>query len=317
MVGSYFWYAPEYSFTNDFVIGSTDNTKIFTHILYPDNKYCLHRKDMSQGNSSSFAKETISASRQLSVPIGQNLTNATTRSLVPSMGAISYGSDANLLYFGSTDTWNTVSGIAGSTGIGGSTGNTGLGATGRTGMTGIGTTGTTGQTGQTGQPGVNATGYTGPTGLSDQVTQTSAYFWIVGTNTTSTVITQGSNFIFTNSDLPGNAQITYNSGTGQITVLQGGRYLVSFGYNSNGGVTNIASLYINASTALRHTLINHYNATNIFDTHPTLTEVLTLGSGDVITLRNSITSSATSITLLAETETPAGQVAFLSIVRLM
>ena len=128
---------------------------------------------MSQGSSSSFSKDSIGATRLLSSPVGQNLANATTRTLVPSMGAVAYDSGANLLYYGSVDTWNVAgqTGISatGSTGSGG-TGQTGLGGTGRTGMTGLGATGNTGQTGlgatgNTGQTGLGATGRTGMTGL--------------------------------------------------------------------------------------------------------------------------------------------------------
>ena len=99
---------------------------------------------MSQGSSSSFSKDSIGATRLLSSPVGQNLANSTTRTLVPSMGAVAYDSGANLLYYGSVDTWN----VAGQTGISGA-GSTGLGATGRTGL---------GATGNTGQPGITSVG---------------------------------------------------------------------------------------------------------------------------------------------------------------
>ena len=93
---------------------------------------------MSQGSSSGFSKDSISATRLLGTPVGQNLTDANTRTLAPSVGAVAYDSGANLLYFGSSNAWNIagVSGSTGSTGRG-ATGNTGLGATGNTGQPGI------------------------------------------------------------------------------------------------------------------------------------------------------------------------------------
>jgi hypothetical protein len=60
---------------------------------------------MSQGNNSAFGAEVLSASKKLSIPVGQNLTSSSLRTLTPSQGAIAYGSDDNLLYFGSVDTW--------------------------------------------------------------------------------------------------------------------------------------------------------------------------------------------------------------------
>jgi hypothetical protein len=104
---------------------------------------------MSQGNSSSFGSEVISASQRLSSPIGRNLTNVNTRTLAPSMGAIAYGADTDLLYYGSVDKWNIAMGNTGSTG------STGLGPTGvcHTGSTGLGATGNTGQPGNTGSTG--------------------------------------------------------------------------------------------------------------------------------------------------------------------
>jgi hypothetical protein len=93
---------------------------------------------MSQGNSSSFGKEVISASQKLGCPIGQNLQDSTLRTLAPSMGAIAYGSDDNLLYYGSIDMWN-VAGMTGNTGQQGSTGQRGsTGSTGQPGLTSVG-----------------------------------------------------------------------------------------------------------------------------------------------------------------------------------
>ncbi len=102
---------------------------------------------MSQGNSLSFGVEVVSASKKLSSPTGQNLANATTRTLAPSMGALAYDSGVNKLYYGSIDAWN-IAGATGTTGLG-ATGMTGLGATGHTGM---------GATGNTGQPGLVSVG---------------------------------------------------------------------------------------------------------------------------------------------------------------
>lgn len=66
---------------------------------------------MSQGNQSSLAKEVLSASQRLSGPVGQNLSNSTTRTLAPSMGAVAYDSGDDMLYYGSVDTWNSVGGV--------------------------------------------------------------------------------------------------------------------------------------------------------------------------------------------------------------
>ena len=73
--------------------------------------------------SQSINANTLSASQRLVSPSGQNLTDATTRTLAPSMGAIAYGSDTNILYYGSVDAWN----VAGSTGSTGSPGLTTIG----------------------------------------------------------------------------------------------------------------------------------------------------------------------------------------------
>lgn len=133
---------------------------------------------MSQGSSSVFTKEVLGASRQLSLPIGQNLTNTNTRTLIPTAGAIAYSSSSNTIYYGSSDTWNDLTGNMGATGMTGlgatgmtglgATGMTGLGDTGNTGMTGSGYTGNTGMTGSgyTGNTGMTGSGYTGNTGMT-------------------------------------------------------------------------------------------------------------------------------------------------------
>lgn len=87
---------------------------------------------MSQSSSSSFFNNTIVATERLTLPTGKNLTNATSRTLVPTKGSMAYDSNLDLLYYGDTNQWLQVG-----TGTQGSTGPTGMGSIGSTGPTGI------------------------------------------------------------------------------------------------------------------------------------------------------------------------------------
>jgi len=61
---------------------------------------------MSQsGNNNATNSATISATQCLTVPIGQNLSSATSRTLVPNQGAIAYDSGVQALYFGTPTAW--------------------------------------------------------------------------------------------------------------------------------------------------------------------------------------------------------------------
>ena len=59
---------------------------------------------------------TVIANNRLVAPIGSNLTNEATRTLMPSLGAIAYDSGANQLYYGDTTDWVLAQGQTGATG---------------------------------------------------------------------------------------------------------------------------------------------------------------------------------------------------------
>lgn len=149
---------------------------------------------MSQGNSSTFSKEIISATGRLSSPVGQNLTNVNTRTLTPSMGALAYGSDSNVLYFGSVDTWNVVAGPAGATGF--------TGPTGSAGPTGFGITGSTGQ------PGITSVGPFSLTSTANGATITSQVLTLYSADTVN----------------PGGVNVTGQSFSGVKNFLSGASF---------------------------------------------------------------------------------------------
>jgi hypothetical protein len=263
---------------------------------------------MSQGNSSSFGKEVLSASQKLSSPTGQNLTNATTRTLSPSMGAIAYGSDTNLLYYGSVDTWN-VAGMTGSTGLG-ATGMTGLGATGMTGrgatgMTGLGATGMTGlgATGNTGQQGVigntGMTGQQGSTGLSGQPTPTTDHgslTWYLNQADGTVTIASGGTVPWTTSQVGGTVTASLVTGLKAVTA---GTYMINFMYaNFLPSGTNIRpqsmSLVVNAGAGTAQ-----YTLQEIQDPTPSpaiyfnsagqsAVIIITLAANDEVNLKNTL-----------------------------
>jgi hypothetical protein len=95
---------------------------------------------MAQYASSSTSAHTVVATNKLSVPIGTNLLNPSTRTLAPSLGALAYDITSNLIYCGgNADVWNVVGGgTAGYTGLPGDNGATGsTGIMGQPGSTGI------------------------------------------------------------------------------------------------------------------------------------------------------------------------------------
>jgi hypothetical protein len=265
---------------------------------------------MSQGNSSSIGKEVISASQRLSSPTGQNLTDATTRTLSPSMGAIAYGSDSNLLYYGSVDTWN-VAGMTGSTGLGATgstgrnaTGSTGLGATGNTGMTGLGATGNTGMTGlgatgNTGRQG--STGIQGFTGANGQPTPTTDYgnlTWTLTTADGTVTIPSGNTLPWTSSLVGGTVT---PGGGGGLVIGTFGVYLISFMYADYlGSGTNVRpqsiSLIVNGAGASSAYTLQEIQDPNQDIHHntggQTAVVVRTLGVGDVVDLQNTLANPA-------------------------
>ena len=248
---------------------------------------------MSQGNSSSFGKEVISASQRLSGPIGQNLTNDTSRTLAPSMGAIAYGSDDNLLYYGSVDAWNVA-------GLTGSTGQQGL----------VGSTGATGQAGT-----ASGTGSTGS--FPSQFSETHAYMNYQAAG--DIVILSGDTIVYNNAVLPSNGQITYNSGTGEVDIVSAGTYLLMWGHNIDGAsASSTTTLYSNnVSQGPPYTLRSFYNNANNWDTHPNISCVFTTVSAN--TLLKIVNSSTLQLNLTdggISPPQPFTQIAYFTIVRL-
>lgn len=84
----------------------------------------------SSNNSNNF-NNTIIAIERLNSPIGRNLTNTSTRTLIPTSGSIAYDIGLESLYYGNTSQWLQVG-----TGTQGGTGPTGMSIQGSTGPTG-------------------------------------------------------------------------------------------------------------------------------------------------------------------------------------
>lgn len=99
---------------------------------------------------------TLVATDRLSLPIGNNLNNSSTRTLIPTTGALSYDANANFVYYADAENWYALNTI-GPTGLS-MTGPTGI--DGKTGPTGLSITGPTGPniTGSTGSPGSSSIG---------------------------------------------------------------------------------------------------------------------------------------------------------------
>jgi hypothetical protein len=193
---------------------------------------------MSQGNSSHSSYNTLGVTNRLSIPIGQNLTNTSTRTLAPSIGALAYDSTTNNVYFGGAlDIW--VSGL-------GTTGNTGIGATGHTGMTGLGMTGRDGSAANTGSTGnMGLQGNTGNTGIQGNTGSTGKDGLASNTGSTGSIGNTGSG----HTGSTGKDGLASNTGsTGQMG--QTGASLVMGAYNTSstpngavisGGVLNLYS----------------------------------------------------------------------------
>jgi len=60
---------------------------------------------MSQSSNNSSFFNTVTAAERLSSPVGRNLTNAVSRTLIPASGSIAYDIDSELLYYGNSDRW--------------------------------------------------------------------------------------------------------------------------------------------------------------------------------------------------------------------
>ena len=56
-------------------------------------------------NQSGVNAHTIVANGRITVPSGRNLLNESTRTLMPSQGALAYGEDTILLYYGDDTDW--------------------------------------------------------------------------------------------------------------------------------------------------------------------------------------------------------------------
>jgi hypothetical protein len=268
---------------------------------------------MSQGNSSSFGKEVISASQRLSGPIGQNLTNDTSRTLAPSMGAIAYGSDDNLLYYGSVDAWN-VAGMTGAGGATGNTGQTGLGATGNTGMTGIGATGRTGMTGQIGPTGApGQASVTGATGNS--ATATNGYFYVGSDSGTGTPVPTGLSIQWVTQQAHGG--IT-NDGVGNITVPATGTYLITWGYSvATASASTLTSLFVNGVfIGGQYSLSMRFDGINTYTLQGAFTCIYDANAGDVFSIRNNHGPPYANLILTDGGILPPTQIASFTVTRL-
>jgi hypothetical protein len=119
-------------------------------------------------------------------------------------------------------------GTAGSTGSTGFTGPTGpTGSTGATGAAGIGTTGSTGSTGFTG-----STGSTGSTGATGGTTQLRG-IEIQLQGETSTVAS-GAPVLFDTAITNQSLFMSYNAGTGLITITQSGVFYIDWWVSTDG-----------------------------------------------------------------------------------
>ena len=184
-------------------------------------------------NQSGVNAHTIVANGRITVPSGRNLLNESTRTLMPSQGALAYGEDTILLYYGDDTDWLLLAaggiGPTGPTGPNnGVTGATGASITGPTGSAGIGITGPTGGAGQsiTGPTGSAGIGITGPTG-SAGVISNFANFYALMPGDNSATIAPGTAISFPELGPTSATTITSVSAT-QIQLASIGTYFVSW-----------------------------------------------------------------------------------------
>lgn len=184
-------------------------------------------------NQSGVNAHTIVANGRITVPSGRNLLNESTRTLMPSQGALAYGEDTILLYYGDDTDWLLLAaggiGPTGPTGPNnGVTGATGASITGPTGSAGIGITGPTGGAGQsiTGPTGSAGIGITGPTGPSS-VTSNFANFFALMPGDNAATIAVGAAVQFPQNGPTSATTITRSSVT-QIQLATIGTYMVSW-----------------------------------------------------------------------------------------
>lgn len=243
---------------------------------------------MSQGSSNGgFNKEVLSASKLLGSPIGQNLTNVNTRTLAPSMGAVAYGSDTNLLYYGSVDAWNVA------------------------GMTGM--PGTSSATGATGAAGLNgSTGSVGATGTS--ATTTNGFFDIAQTGISTLVVPFATGVPFTFSTLSGG--ISYPANNGQITLTNTGRYLVQFGYNVIQQPAQFTFYLNGVSLGGNYTVVSIWDNSQSLDLQGHISVIVNVvASNSILEIRNTLSTSGT-ITLSAPVTGNSTSMAYLTVIKL-
>lgn len=145
-----------------------------------------------------------------------------------------------------------IQGLTGPTGPQGPIGLTGatgeIGPTGPIGLTGdIGPTGPTGPTGEIGPTGpTGATGEIGPTGPTGPAgTTTAASFGSFFTDSTQTV----TNDSFPLTDTITASNVTVDSTTGVVTLINAGTYLVEYGvYATDATATDTVSIFLNGTS---------------------------------------------------------------------
>ncbi|MGE6976030.1 BclA C-terminal domain-containing protein, partial [Bacillus safensis] len=171
-------------------------------------------------------------------------------------------------------------GITGATGPTGATGNTGptgpTGATGITGTTGdTGATGITGATGPTGATGI--TGATGPTGTGG-FTDTALY---AANSSGPTIVTVAAG---TNIPLPNFQNITGFTANGTstvFTVLQTGKYYITYQVNTTTALLISTRLLLNGATTISGSVQSPVISTSLINN----TVIVNLTAGNTISLQ--------------------------------
>jgi hypothetical protein len=175
-----------------------------------------------------------------------------------------------------------VTGTPGSAGTTGATGVTGAGPTGPTGVTGAGPTGATGTPGT-----VGTTGATGATGASEGILD---YAYVY--NLAAQVVPIEADVIF-DSNGPITAGFTHILGTNVISVISGGVFQVIF--SASGVEPNQFALFVNGAPASPGAVYGSGAGTQP-NTGPT---IITMATGDALTLRNHSSAAAVTLQTLA------------------
>ncbi|WP_457921608.1 BclA C-terminal domain-containing protein, partial [Bacillus pumilus] len=174
-------------------------------------------------------------------------------------------------------------GPTGATGITGSTGPTGAtgitGATGATGATGItGATGPTGVTGITGATGI--TGSTGPTGATGTGGFTDTALYAANSSGPTIVTVAGG----TNIPLPNFQNITGFTANGTstvFTVLQTGKYYITYQVNTTTALLISTRLLLNGATTISGSVQSPVISTSFINN----TVIVNLTAGSTISLQ--------------------------------